>query len=129
MSHSTKLLDHLIQVKNLSGAIKPAPFVLKNLKDSINGVPFQLLTPGMSGVLQQALQGIQQFIKMLGGMSQVGNFNGSTMQQTATGQVSQDQLNNAVGDATMLAGGLMTFITPQDQQDTQNLAANNSATA
>lgn len=73
---SGKLIDHLIQVQNLSGAIRNAPHSLKDLKGALDGVPFQLLSPGMSGVmnLQKIMQAVTQLAGQLGGLTNVGNF-------------------------------------------------------
>lgn len=46
-----KLLEHLISIKNKSGAIIPAPQGLANLKEGFEGVPFPYGVPGMSQVI------------------------------------------------------------------------------
>jgi hypothetical protein len=116
------LLQHLISVGNKSGSIIPAPQGLKKLKEQIEGVPFELLQKGMSGVMtaQNMLQGILGLAKQLGGLQNVGNFQ-SMNKQVSTAQKNPDelvriaaalgveQLTEAVGDNTALTASLSNY--------------------
>lgn len=69
-------LSLIMSVGNKAGVIPSAPQGLQNLKESVKGVPFQLLQKGMSGVMniQNMMQGISQFAGQLGSLGQLGNF-------------------------------------------------------
>lgn len=86
------LLDVLTQLGNKSGAIKSAPPALKKLKESIQGVPFELLRPGMSGVMDvgKILQGIAKMAPAMGGLTNMGSFQ-SILGQLTAGQQAQAQ--------------------------------------
>lgn len=116
------LLQHLISVGNKSGSIVPAPHGLKKLKEQIEGVPFELLQKGMSGVInpQNMLQGILGLAKQLGGLQNVGNFQKVTQQVNQAEQnpdeivriaaaLGIDALTEAVGDNTALTASLSNY--------------------
>lgn len=118
------LLQHLIKVRNKSGAIKPAPNRLIKLKESIEGVPFALNTPSMSGVitLLNMLKGIAKLSKQLGGIQEVGNFQkvmkkiapvANSTNPEAVAQAAQTltlgELIEAVGNNTALSASLSAY--------------------
>lgn len=103
-----KLIQTIIEYKNQSGAIPPAPHALEQLKSQIVGVPINLLVPGMSSVLQAGniLQMVLQLAKQMGGLQNVGDFQkwiGKLEQMTV-----QDFIE-ALGGAGALGAALMNF--------------------
>lgn len=124
MPDLSTLIDYCISVGNKSGAIIPAPQGLKKLKESIEGVPFQLLVPGMSGVLSNGnlLQGIQQLAQQLGGLQNLGGQFQQILGQMASGQVSVQQLVNAAGGVTSLTAGLMNYLGASDLASITSIA-------
>jgi len=123
MAAAQKLLQHLVSVRNQSGSIKPAPHGLLKLKESITNVPFELLVPGLSGVITQAnlAKGIARLIKQLGSVSAVGNFGGILAKAGGTeaqhiSQLPLDQLVAAVGESVALTASLDSYLGSSDQQ-------------
>jgi hypothetical protein len=126
-----KLLQHLIQVKNASGAIKAAPHVMKDLKKHLENLPFDVNQPSMKGVVSTVnmLKGIASLAQQLGGLSQIGQFGNMLGQlqglaknldqaaqlspQEVAGRLGVEQLTQAVGDAVALGASLMKFDTPE----------------
>lgn len=119
---SQALLNHLIQVLNKSGSIRPAPHGLVKLKEQLEGVPFQLLQKGMSGVLtpQNILQGVMGLAKQMGGLQNVGDFQKILGQVTkaqqnpeeiirAASALGVDALVEAVGNNTALTAALSNY--------------------
>jgi hypothetical protein len=105
-----KLLDYIISVSNKSGSIPPAPNALKNLKGSIENVPFNLLTPSMSGLFTQAnlLQGVQLLLQQMGNLNNIGNFQ-QLLSQFNNGSITTQQLLDALGNAGSMSAVMMTF--------------------
>jgi len=91
------LLDVLIGLQNKSGSIPSAPHTLKNLKGAIVGVPFQILTPGMSGVMSignilGAINALAGILKIPALQSVLGAVNrGLASLQTLTGALGNGQ--------------------------------------
>jgi hypothetical protein len=106
-----KLLDYIISMQNKSGAIPPAPNALKNLKAAIEGVPFELKQPGMSGIfnMNNMLQGLKILQQQMGDLGNIGNFQ-QILQQIANGTVTYQQLLDAMGNAGSLSAVLMTYV-------------------
>ena len=122
------LLDHLIQIGNEAGSIRPAPDVLKKLKKSLEGVPFDINVPSMSGVISASkmLSSALQLIQSKGDAGAAGNL-GNVLApiQTAINQaggdiknldpnvlaskIDMDALSAAVGDAMTLGLSLVQF--------------------
>lgn len=105
-----KLLDYIISTQNKSGAIPPAPNALKNLKSAIEGVPFELKQPGMSGIfnMNNMLQGLKILQQQMGDLGNIGNFQ-QILQQIANGTATYQQLMDAMGDAGSLSAVLMMY--------------------
>lgn len=123
MAGAQGLLQYLVSVQNISGAIKPAPASLMKVKQALQGVPFQLLQPGMSGVtsIQNLIQSMQQFAKMLGGFTNLANggtgLTGQLIQQIASGTAGASSLQSiisAVGPGAALGMSLTTFLGSAD---------------
>lgn len=113
----TALLDWIIQQQNQSGTVKGAPPALKKLKESLNGLPFELLKPSMSGLMsiQNLTSGLTQLSQMLGGFGGLGSLvslmgqsagagKGAT---TALSSLSPDQIIAAVGGGNALSAALI----------------------
>lgn len=90
-----KLLDTLIKLGNVSGSIRPAPHNLKQLKQSVQGVPFQLLVPGMAGVLN--LNNLLQVVQALAKLPNMGGLAGLGQLQPLIGQLTRSGTSAAVG--------------------------------
>lgn len=125
----TKLLDHLVACGNKSGAIPSAPAGLKNLKEAIDGVPFSVDVPGMSEVMKigNMVPHLVDQIQSLGSLSAVGEFKNvlgkvqgrivsditkvsvDELTDALVATVTDDELREAVGDATALMAGLKRF--------------------
>lgn len=123
---SDSLLQLLVQLQNKSGAIKPAPQALINLKQSIMGIPHDINIPGMSQVMSMINMalGIVQMVKQLGSMSAVGNFTnilgqvgGGNLQQ-ALQSVGVAGIQQAVGNAVSLMAGLSAYTSAGQAQQT-----------
>lgn len=110
-----RLIDVLIQRGNASGAVRPAPHALRELKSSIVGVPFQLLSPSMSGVLTAGNLGpvVQRLAQMPGmSLASLGKL------QSVLGQLSQltvgsggdpSWLVDAIGAGAAIGTALMAY--------------------
>lgn len=126
----TNLLDHLVKVKNKSGAIPSSPAGLKGLKEAIQGVPFSVDVPGMSQVMrvQNMVPHLVEQVQSLGSLSALGEFKNvlgrvqsqlgvsditkvSVDELTAAVQsvVTTEEMRQAVGDATALMAALKRF--------------------
>jgi len=105
-----RLIDVLIR-DNSSGAVPTAPHSLRNLKDSIRGVPFELLTKGMSGVLDASslLDAVRSLLKVPGlDLSNIGQFQ-SILSKLASGQAQAADVMNAMGSGGALGASLLGF--------------------
>lgn len=120
MADTSTIVKYAMSVGNKSGAIPAAPQGILNLKESIEGLPFELLTPSMSQIFNQGkmLQGIKQLAQQLGGLQNLGNFQ-QILGQVTNGSVSVDQMVQAVGGVTAMTASLNTFM-PQAALDTIN---------
>lgn len=119
-----KLLDYIISMANKSGAIPPAPNALKNLKQAIDGVPFELNIPGMSGIMniQNIMNGLKMLQKQMGGLNNIGDFQ-QILAQVQNGTASLEQLQQALGQAGSLATVLMTYVEQGQQQSSNNASS------
>lgn len=122
----SRLLEHLASVQNKSGSIRTAAVGLMNLKDEIEGVPFDVKIPGMSAVIQAANMavGIKEMLDGLKNLSALGDFN-NILGAAQTGvditkltpeqivgviqQVGEDRVREALGPVTGLMASLMRF--------------------
>ncbi len=105
-----KLIDYIISKANQSGAIPPAPNAIKQLKESIEAIPFQLLQPSMSGImnLSNIMQGLKILEQQMGGLENIGNFQ-NILQEVVNGTATYQQLLDAMGDAGLFAASLLTY--------------------
>lgn len=117
MPSMSTIIDYCISVNNKSGSIPAAPQGLKQLKESIEGVPFELLTQGMSGILNQGnlMQGIQQIAQQMGGIQNLGGQVQQILGQITNGTASTAQIVQAVGGVTAMTAGLSSSL-PADAQ-------------
>jgi phage-related protein len=123
-----KLLDYIISKNNLSGSIPPAPQGLKNLKESIEGLPFELLSPSISGIFGQLQQQLQQLIQSMGGIQNMG---GQGIQQVLgqiqNGTISVDQIIETFGGVTAMTAGLSGYLPAELSQAITQLAGSQAA--
>lgn len=126
---SSALLKHLVSIQNKSGAIKPAPHGLMKLKESLQGVPFQLLSPSMSGVINKnnLLSGIRQLAQQLGGFGQVGKVQ-SILEKLQNGTASVSEMIQAVGDNVALTASLNAYLPQKDRDEIANSAPRTTTT-
>lgn len=122
MADLSTIVDYCISVNNKSGAIPPAPQGLKKLKESIEGVPFELLTKGMSGIFDKLPQQMQQLSQMMGGLQNMGGQFQQILGQIQNGTVSVDQLVNAFGGVTAMTAGLSSFLSSEDMDAIRKIA-------
>lgn len=107
----SKLLDVLIQLQNKSGSIKAAPPTMQNLKQSIQGVPFQLLTPSMSGVpsVQNLVSAVTQLSSLMGGLQNLGSFQSILGKLAGLSSLSVSNFSSAMGPGGMLGAALTQY--------------------
>lgn len=122
----SRLLEHLASVQNRSGSIRSAPTGLMNLKDSIEGVPFDVRIPGMSQVIQAVNMavGIRAMLDELKNLSALGDFSnvlgaaqtGTDITRMTTDQivgviqqVGEERVREALGPVTGMMASLMRF--------------------
>lgn len=130
MTSKSKLLQAIISKQNISGAIKGGPHGLLKLKEAIEGVPFELLQKGMSGIMDQnnMMKGVMGLVKQLGSVQALGGQLSQVLQQAASAagvsvnQLSQinpetlaqhvnvDQLISAIGDSNALTAALSNYV-------------------
>ena len=125
MPASSKLLDVLIQLKNKSGAIKTAPNGMKDLKENLEKVKFDIDQPGMSALLNggNLMGGVASLMQALGGLGEIGQIaqviakaaksagvsgqmNAQTAQQMAA-HVDTDALQQGLGQVQSLTKALI----------------------
>jgi hypothetical protein len=121
-----KLLRKITELANKSGAIKPSPQALLNLKETLESrVPFELLKPSMSNVMNAGnmLNGLLALAGSIGGIQNMadlskilGGLGGSNL-----GQLAQ-QIQKALQTASGGQGGGSNN-SGQSQQDAQTKAA------
>lgn len=125
MTSKSKLLKEIISRANKSGSIKGAPHGLIKLKEAIEGVPFELLMPGMSGIFSQGnmMKGIMGMLKQGLNIGDLGS------------QVSQ-AIQQAAGAAGISNAGNITKIDPMAlaqhidvEKIIQSMGDNNALTA
>lgn len=116
------IIDYCISVNNKSGSIPSAPQGLKKLKESIEGVPFELLTKGFSGIFDQLQQGMQQLTQAMGGIQNMGGQVQQILSQVQNGTASVDQLVQAFGGVTAMTAGLSNSLSSVDLQSITSLA-------
>lgn len=123
----SRLLEHLVSVQNKSGSIRSAASGLMNLKDEIEGVPFDVRIPGMSAVIQAAnvAVGLKSMLDDLKSLSALGDFGNVLSAAAGIGQdiskmtpeqivgviqqVGEDKIMEALGPVTGIMAGLMRF--------------------
>ena len=129
MTSKSKLVQAIISKQNLSGAIKGAPHGLLKLKEAIEGVPFELLQKGMSGIMDQnnMMKGVMGLVKQLGSVQALGGQLSQVLQQAASQagvsgdlmkidpsalaqHVNVDQLIAAIGDSNALTAALSNYV-------------------
>jgi hypothetical protein len=117
MADLSSILKYVASVGNKSGAIPAAPQGLLKLKESIEGLPFELLNKSMGQILEQGkvMQGIQQLAQQMGGLQNLGNFQ-QILSQVSKGTATVEQITQAVGGVTSMAAGLSSFL-PQTALD------------
>jgi len=125
MAPSAGLLQWIMSRQNTLAAVKPAVPSLMNLKQSVQGVPFQLLRPGMGGVMSAAniMSGLQGMIGQLGGLGAIPGLQ-SILGQITKGTASLSQLQNALGGGAF-AAAMASFAPPSPAQQQQNSPAQN----
>ena len=111
-----KLLDYIISKNNISGSIPSAPQGLKNLKESIEGLPFELLNQSMSGIFKNLPQQLQQLVKQMGGLQNMGADVQKVLGQIQNGTISADQIVQTFGGVTAMTAGLSATVPAQLQQ-------------
>lgn len=116
------IIDYCISVNNKSGSIPPAPQGLKKLKESIEGVPFELLTKGMSGIFDQIQGQIQQLMQAMGGVQNMGGQAQQILGQLQNGTASADQIVKAFGGVTAMTAGLAGHLSSDDLKAVTDLA-------
>lgn len=116
------IIDYCISVNNKSGSIPPAPQGLKKLKESIEGVPFELLTKGMSGIFDQIQGQIQQLMQVMGGIQNMGGQAQQILGQLQNGTASADQIVKAFGGVTAMTAGLAGHLSSDDLKAVTDLA-------
>ncbi len=123
-----KLIEYLISSLNKSGSIKPAPNALKDLKSSIEGIPFALNQPSMSGLfnMNNIMQGLKILQKQMGGLENIGSFQ-EILQQINNGTVTLKQLEDALGNGGALATVLMNYQSLESIQQSTTLATGGNA--
>lgn len=123
MPDLSTIIDYCISVNNKSGSIPPAPQGLKKLKESIEGVPFALLTKGMSGIFDNNLVGqIMQMAQQMGGLQNMGGKGTQQiMQQLQNGTAAIDQVIQTFGGVTAMTAGLGGFLSSDDQKSITSL--------
>lgn len=121
MPDLSTIVDYCISVGNKSGSIPSAPQGLKKLKESIEGVPFELKVPGMSGIFKNLAQQIQQMAQQMGGIQNMGGQAQQILQQVQNGTASADQLVQAFGGVTAMTAGLSSFLSTNDQNAVTSL--------
>lgn len=123
MANLSTIIDYAISVNNKSGSIPPAPQGIKKLKESIEGLPFELNTKSMSGIFDQLSQQIQKLIQSMGGIQNMG---GSGVQQILgqiqKGTASSDQIIATFGGVTSMTAGLSGFLSSNDLQSITSIA-------
>jgi hypothetical protein len=123
MANLSTIIDYCISVNNKSGSIPPAPQGIKKLKESIEGLPFELLTKSMSGIFDQLPQQINQLIQSMGGIQNMG---GTGVQQILSqiqkGTASPDQIIAAFGGVTSMTAGLSGFLSSDDLKSVTSIA-------
>lgn len=132
MPDLSTIIDYCISVNNKSGSIPPAPQGIKKLKESIEGVPFELLTKGMSGIfdqlqgqlqqLMQAMGGIQNMISKSGGSGGGGQQLQQMLGQIQNGTASTDDLVKIFGGVTAMTAGLAGHLSSDDLKAVTDLA-------
>jgi len=106
---SGTLIDTLIQLGNKSGSIQSAPMGMKMLKESIEGVPFELLTKGMSGIFDQLGAQLGQLAQAMGGLQNLGGNFQSVLGSITNGTISPDQILQSFGGVTAMTAALSSF--------------------
>lgn len=116
MPDLSTIVKYALSVGNKSGAIPAAPQGILKLKESIEGLPFELLTKSMSGILDPGViqQGIQQLAQQMGGLQNLGGQLQSILGQVTAGTASVQQIVQAVGGVTSMTAGLNTFLGAAD---------------
>lgn len=121
MPDLSTILDYCISVNNKSGAIPPAPMGLKKLKESIEGLPFELLTPSMSGIFQNLQGAMGQLAQAMGGFQNLGGNFQSILGQLQSGNISVNQIVQNFGGVTAMTAGLSQFLSSSDLQSILNV--------
>lgn len=124
MPDLSTIIDYCISVNNKSGSIPPAPQGLKKLKESIEGVPFELLTKGMSGIFDKLQGQMQQLMQAMGGIQNMGGQAQQILQQVQNGTATTDQLVKAFGGVTAMTAGLSGFLSSDDLKSITSIAPN-----
>lgn len=122
MPDLSTIIDYAISVNNKSGSIPSAPQGIKKLKESIEGVPFELLTKGMSGIFDQLQGQMQQLMQAMGGIQNMGGQAQQILGQIQNGTASADQLVQAFGGVTAMTAGLSGFLSSGDLKSITSLA-------
>lgn len=132
-----RLLKQLVKIQNRSGSMKAAPHQLMKLKEGIQKVPFQLLSPGMSQIVNSGnlVKMIQKLAPQLGGLNQLGQFKNLLAQAGGTGSINNiqsiasriptEKLVEALGEANALGMSLMAGLSDSDQKEIDDEAPKN----
>lgn len=121
MANLGTIVDYCISVGNKSGSIPSAPMGMKKLKESIEGLPFELLSQSMSGIFNQLPQQIQQLAQQMGGMQNLGGQFQQILGQIQSGNISPDKLVEAFGGVTAMTAGLQGFLSSEDMKAIQSV--------
>lgn len=121
-----KLLPWIIGKGNDSGSIRSAPQGLLKLKESIEGLPFALKTPSMSGIFDKLQGQMQQLIQSMGGIQNMGGGEGvqQALKQIQQGTASAEQLVELFGGVTAMTAGLAASLPQEMINEIRNIAGN-----
>src|SRR4051812_32095364 len=107
MANLSTIIDYCISVNNKSGSIPTAPMGMKKLKESIEGMPFELLNKSMSGIFDQLPRQLNQLIQSMGGIQNMGGKNiQQILAQVQNGTLTPDQIAEVFGGVTSMTAGL-----------------------
>lgn len=122
MPDLSSIIKYCISVNNKSGSIPAAPQGMMKLKESIEGLPFELLTKSMSGIFDKLPQQINQLMQNMGGIQNMGANAQSILGQLQNGTASVEQITQAFGGVTSMTAGLSSFLSESDLKSITDLA-------
>lgn len=122
---TSKLIDHLVSVGNKSGAIRCAPQGLRDMKEALERVPFDVVVPGMSNLIkvENMVAGIVDMVGSLGSLRALGDLGplmsrvGAELGTTDVTKIDPARLTEAVsrvassGELSSILGGATSLLT------------------